>query len=994
MPAQPPQQIIPPAFKRLEALPILYSQVAAAIEAQQALIDATLATAIPRPDILSQLDHLLQTMQSGVLAIRAEPGAGLTTLLCQLAATRPYALWLPAWSGADGYEALCAQIIALGQHPVALLPPAARRDATTLEHLLAEPSTADRPIVVIIDTRSDALIDPLPLPFPVVLPDGVILIAGCTHDESLPIAVDVNITLQPDSTSLSEQLLQLAHQHGYDSKYAQDIVAHSQKSWLYVQLACGLLACSRWPKNAALPEGLAALHQAWWDLCGQTERWILQLLAAAEQAITYDELAALVQHSPEELESHIHMLAPLLVQHSSGLRLLHHATRMAIVQVSGGLEQAHAAFIGLQIDSAETASKAARSFVIHRTARHIALSEAATRLAYGKLPETRAWIMNLERQSGTMRAAAHEQQWSLHTATSDGPLLRLVRSAALAGTLTLRARLLPRESSAILHQAMAGGAQREPVLNRLRDLLAQLPAGREKASTLRTFGEACYALGMRAPAMRMLSEALDMEVQGLPRSWHDEREELLVALSRAAIAHGWNDTALGITTLITHAERRGMIDTEVVRALIDAKQLTRAEEVAYAIAHPSAHDWAMAEVAVAHARSGDYERAAIIQETLRAATTIAWAVTELASDAAQQGDPAAIQAALKISQPMLRNRALAQVTQGLVEQQLTIDAFAATTSISNPEIRVRTLLIIAAIDTEAAPVALAGAARLLAQIDESSRSSAIASLAAAYASISRIEHAREILLQLPPGEERDRAESRMALALMQRGMMSEALSIARAISDADERSWALDDLARLMAQQAIWHTAFELATEIDDAMQRERTEGDLMIAWARGGYPEQAQARALAIQSAGERLRVLIAITEPIAIFADPAAMQKPLSVLTNPDQRSRYQSAGVTALAMQGHFEEAQAMAVTIVRPFERARAFATLARALAIKGHSSHAQSALGVALREVAWLGRIETFTCLAWAAETLALLGGDDLLLSVASVLDELDSWWNG
>lgn len=993
MPAQSTHSFVPLAFQQLQSAPLLYSQVAAAVEAQQALIDANITAAIPRPELLAQIEDRIQTMQSGVLAIRAATGSGLSTLLCQLAVAHPYALWLPACSGADGYEALCAQIIALQRHPVALLPPAARRDATTLERLLAELTAEDRPIVMIIDTRSDALIDPLPAPFPSVLPDGILLIAGCSLDETLPLPIDQTMMLAPEQPTLVAELLQLANSRGCDAEQAQNIVAHSQNSWLYVQLACGLLHSPAWPAQAALPNGLDAVHAAWWRLSNTKQRWILQLLAAAEQPIEPAELAALTQLTMQEFEQQIGMLAPLLVQYKSGLALLHYATRMAIVRAAGGLEHAHAALANMQLAGEESASRASHSFIIHRTARHIALSDLATRLAHGQLPETRAWIMNQERQTGTMRAAAQEQQWSLYTAASDGPLLRLVRSAVLAGTLTLRARLLPRESAAVLHTAMAGGAQREPVLSRLRTLLAQLPAGREKANMLRSFGEACYALGMRAPAMRMLSEALDLEVQGLPRSWHDEREELLVALSRAAIAHGWHNTALGITTLITHAERRGMMDTEVVRALINARQLTRAEEVAYAIAHPSAHDWAMAEVAVGHARAGDQERATIIQETLRAPTTIAWAVTELASDAAQQGQPDAIQSALQISQPMLRDRALAQVTQGLAEQQLMIEAFAATTSISNAEIRVRTLIAIANINAEAAPVALAGAARLLDRIEEATRSSMIAHLAAAYASISRTEHAHELLLQLPPGEERDRAQARMASTLMRRGMMSEALNIARAITDPDERSWALDDLARLMVQRAIWQPAFDLVMEIDDHSQRERSEGDLIIAWARSGYPEQAQARALAMTSTVERLRALIAITEPLASFAEPEAMHRPLALLTDPDQRSRYQAAGSAALAAQGYYEAAQNLAVMIVRPYERARAFAALARALAIKGHRDQAQSALGLALREAAWLGRVETLTCLAWSAETLALLGGDDLLLSVASVLDELDTWWN-
>ena len=50
------------------------------------------------------------------------------------------------------------------------------------------------------------------------------------------------------------------------------------------------------------------------------------------------------------------------------------------------------------------------------------------------------------------------------------------------------------------------------------------------------------------------------------------------------------------------------------------------------------------------------------------------------------------------------------------------------------------------------------------------------------------------------------------------------------------------------------------------------------------------------------------------------------------------------------------------------------------------------LATALRVAASLGRSETCACLAWAGDTLAKLGGAELLLATASALDEIDSWW--
>ncbi len=111
-----------------------------------------------------------------------------------------------------------------------------------------------------------------------------------------------------------------------------------------------------------------------------------------------------------------------------------------------------------------------------------------------------------------------------------------------------------------------------------------------------------------------------------------------MALARAAVAIDATDTALGITAQIGHAERRGLVETEVVRWLLSHGQRTRAEEVAYAIGHLAMHEWAMAEVAVGHVRASDSARAEVVLTTLKTETAIAWALAELASDAAHRGD--------------------------------------------------------------------------------------------------------------------------------------------------------------------------------------------------------------------------------------------------------------------------------------------------------------------------------------------------------------------
>jgi hypothetical protein len=113
---------------------------------------------------------------------------------------------------------------------------------------------------------------------------------------------------------------------------------------------------------------------------------------------------------------------------------------------------------------------------------------------------------------------------------------------------------------------------------------------------------------------------------------------------------------------------------------------------------------------------------------------------------------------------------------------------------------------------------------------------------------------------------------------------------------------------------------------------------------------------------------------------------------LANPDQRSRYLAAVAAAQAAHADPHEAHALAGTIARPVERARALIAIARATTLT-HQSLARRALGEALQLCAQQGRAETLRCVEWAADTLAHLGGAELLLAAASAIDEIDGWWH-
>ncbi len=973
----------------------LYAQVAPAITAQEHRLLERTSNAVPRPDQIAAIESAIKSVNGGVIAIEGAPGTGVTTLLCQFAASHPSALWLPSDDAGLGYEALCAQIIALYNLPVPLVPPAAGRDSTVLEQLLSEAMaahTTDQPLLLVIDDLHGFQASPHLPPFPLMLPDGVMVLAGTTPGARLPLRPIVRIHLSNDGEHLHAQLVQVASNVGYAPDAAERIATQANGSFLYVRLVTGLVATSQIDMDS-LPFGLNELLTLWWNDLDSIDQRMFALYAAAGEPFGPQHLAALLDTEYATIDERLAIWHCFFDDIQGRARLCHTAIHDLITEYAPAkLAQAHAQLARLLNHQDGTGHGfVPQGYLINHAARHIALSDPQTRAELGPAIEQRAWIIAQERRTGSMRAAANDLIWSL-SATRDGPALRLVRVAALAGTLTLLARTIAPDAigSALMATIEAGGA-REPALRRARALVDQLPNGRDKALVLRRLGEVCYTLRMRAPAMRMLSEALDLETQGLPRSWRDEREEAMVALARAAIAAGAFDTALGITTLITHPERRGLIDTEVVRHLLANAEYTRAEEVAYAITHLGTHEWAMAEVAVGHARAGDSLRAEEVLATLRTATATAWVIGELASDAARAGDLGAATRVRVIQNTALRDRALAQIVQAYAIGHWLDAALAAAAEIDDVQIRARALAAAAEANPGHAEPLLAEAAHTALAITGEEQHAFLAVLAATHAAVGWLDHAMQTAERLPPGEERDRAQARIAVALARRGDDLAAHTIALGILDDDERAWALDELARQIAAAGQWQSAFSLTAQIADTTQRAHTEADLAIAWARAGDPGAAHQCADQVVVPSERVRALSLIVGPLV--ADGSQHLVAIAAARTPtiELRSRYQAAAATAMAQHGLLEQAVQLIAQIGRPIEQARALITLTRAAAID-HRPLAMHALAEALHRVARLGRNETLACIAWAADALILLDRPELLLSVASALDEIDGWW--
>lgn len=995
-----PPDFLPPAVAAVTEYSHLYHQARRALEVQTQRIIERCASFVQRPAAVATLDQAVRNCDSGIVALDCGHGGGATALICWLAATRRWAFWLPEDDAGGGLSALCAQILALADLPVPLVPPVASRDALTLERLLAEAAEGRQPgdpLVIVIGRMPDSADVPAPPPLPVSLPPGVVVVMPVTPDTQQPAIgshVAAHVSFQADEAWLAEIAAHLSR----NRRLATVLASRSQGSPLYVRLAIGLLA-RRALDVKRLPHGLTGLHQRWWEGLDAQGRALARILAATREPLPLPLAATLAECAEATATRLVQRWGLLIERTGAGIRLYHRTTRTFIAAVSGDeLASTHARFVELTLAQSNGAPERPgwqhEPALSREFARHSALGGSATQAAISSVTR-RAWMRAQERRTGNLSDAAVDGLWALRAAIESNSALQLVRAAALTSGLTFLARSLPPHAPAeVFAAAVDRGQPREATMRRIRAMIDQLPDGRDKALALRNLGEVCYALRMRAPAMRMLSEALDLEAPGPTRQWRDQHEETLVALARAAISIGAPDTALGITTRIVHTERRGMIETEVVRWLIAHRRLSRAEEVAYAIAHPGNHDWAMAEVAIAHARAGDYERAGLVLDTLRAATTVAWVTAELACDAARRGNPRAADRVMLLPNPALRDRALAQVARALIVQVAPETALEVARMIDDHETRARCLIDMALDHPPVAAQALDEAATAAIAIEGEERASVIAALAAAEAASGQFEVGMRMAALLPEGEERDRAHSRTAIALARRGDYATAETVALTISDEDERSWALDELARILAANGRHREAFALAAQIGDDAARARLEADLAIAWARSGAAVAAHARAEQIAVPAERARAQAAIAQPLVVSGARAPAFTSIADVLPPDARSRYLLAAAQALAAHGLPDDAEEVARLIPRPLERARALVATAHAVVKRQDVQRAHRLLGQAFLTIAPLGRTETLQCIGWAADALALIGGAELLLTAAVALDEIDSWLVG
>ncbi|MBC8159982.1 MAG: hypothetical protein H7Z42_02080, partial [Roseiflexaceae bacterium] len=876
-----------PSLLAVERMPTLH-QAHAAVAAQRRRVEERMARAVTRPELISEFDTLLGEIGSGLLLIEGPPGAGATTLLCQLAAERGYPLWLSGDDAGAGLAALCAQVIAIYDLPVPVVPPAASHDAQPLKDLLAEAvarrSTYD-PLVVLVDTLPPD--DTASPPFQPSIPAGVVIVYACEPGSLAPDAATARLRLPISGAVLMRSLVEAARALGASKSLATALAAHSDRSFLYVALAYGLFERGLL-RASGLPEGLEALHAHWWRTLDDSGRTLAFALAGAGEPLPLDHAAALAQAEAPHLLQLLDGWGPLVERTADRVRLYHAASRGFILRQAGDVAAIHAGFVALARSLCGSAlDQGVDDYFTRQLARHLALSEPPQGVAE---LASRTWALAQERRTGGLRQSAADAAWAATVASATGRLDQLVRAAVASGTLASLGRTLAPETTATaMLAALDNGEPRDAVLRRTRALIDQLPDGRAKALVLRRVGEACFERGIKTHAVRMLAEALDLEVPGLPRRWRDEREEAQATLARAALQARDPDRALGIAVRIAHPERRGLIETEVVRHLIAQHKLTRAEEVAQAIVHSQTHEWALAEVAAGHARAGHSRRFREVLGTLKTETASAWARTELACDLARHGDTAAVEHVAVIAHQRLRDEALGLVAQALVEGGQSASALMAARMVAERDVRARTLIDLALTKAPNAAAALTLAAEDIRGLGDDDRTPLTVLLASAYARVGDLPAAMHTVELLEQGEQRDRGHSRIAAALARAGEVDTAARIAATIPDADERGWTQHELANAYITNGRLDKAAAMVGGILDDEQRARALTDLCVARARAGRVAGALTAIEQIGLESERARALSTLAPVMVARGFGARADAARETIGDTAARSRY---------------------------------------------------------------------------------------------------------
>lgn len=1060
-PAQPGR---PPALVALDDYPLLRAAVDASLTRQVARIAERTAPFCGLQPMLERIQQVLFSLGRGLVTLEGPPGSGVTTLLAHLASTNPFAFWLYDDDANEGAAALCAQLIALHKSHVPLIPPAAANNPNELARFLEDITaqhTGSHPVVLLIDgpTCRRQPRNPFPMVLPSSIPPRVVILYGCTPGTVLPFPPDVRLSLPIAEDASYQDQVQVLQAAGCPREAVDSLIESACGNRLYLKFAASLVREGILSRTALPQGGLDMLYSMWWEQLDSIGQRLALILAAAGEAMPIALCSELLRTEAQPLLDAWQSLALVemrLEERDTGgdadddmpppamlVRYAHWSPGDYLArQHASTLEQVHADMVSFAMQFPDLSmhigiceagplgllpeqEPAIRGYLARQFARHAALGTPYTRHTILPMVAQRAWIRNQERRSGTPLQASHDLQWELSIAAAfssdqepsgnepppDGeagtrqpafsPLLRLVHGAVLTSTLVSQTRTLSADAAVAALIVAIEHNGRERGLKQVMTVVDQLPDSMTKAHVLRQLGEACYANRMRASAMRLLSQAIDLEEQKFPQGWRDQYHSLLKVMVQESLTLEDIETALHICEYIAHVEQRGMAETLVVQRLLEGGELVRARKVAGAIAHESLHAWAMAEVVVQVARSGDHQTADMLLSDIQVETAHSWAQIELACDEVEWNEAEARSRIEKLDTDNQRDHGRMRLSYALALVGKSHQALEVASQIGDIGTRVAALLSLRGhLSDLMAMLALRQADAAIGGLPRDRRVPLIALLAAAYASLGRRDHGLRVAGQLPEGEERDRAFSRVAVALAQHGKSGEGLAMARRLEDDDERDWTLAELSGLLAECGRWQEAHARALEISNEPDRNRTLANLAIVFARQGAPLAALQLMRNIKNPHQRARTLAIIAPMLVLFhhtdsalsvyeGEKKSLKETDAHALSYAQINRFLSMLAVALAEHGNEERALLLLADISNPFDRAPVHLALAR-FAAKHGQERAVVALGEALC-LATTGRTEVFPTLEQAVDVLGMGGGSRLLAHVAATMSEIDSW---
>src|SRR5262249_53883651 len=145
---------------------------------------------------------------------------------------------------------------------------------------------------------------PQPPPFPAAIPPSAIVVLACSPKARLTGQLSDRVVMPSKGVRMERRLAQAAIQRGRSPEAAKEIAAAADGPILYVRLPIAVVE-TEFLRAGALPTGLAALHQTWWDQLDTAGRGLAALLAAVGEPIEPALLAAAAGIEQVETRRHL-----------------------------------------------------------------------------------------------------------------------------------------------------------------------------------------------------------------------------------------------------------------------------------------------------------------------------------------------------------------------------------------------------------------------------------------------------------------------------------------------------------------------------------------------------------------------------------------------------------------------------------------------------------------------------------------------------------------